>query len=776
MKILVVGSGGREHALVWKLSQSKLVKKIYCAPGNAGTLQLAENLDIGSEDIKKLADFASDKKIDLTIVGPEAPLVEGIVDEFNKKGLACFGPTKKGAQLEGSKAFTRQLCEKYEISGPAFQEFNDYNEALDYVDTIKGPVVVKADGLAAGKGVIIADTKEQAHAAIKQCLVDNDFSKAGKKIVIEEKLVGEEASYLVLCDGQNFIAFPSAQDHKRVFDNDKGPNCYSADTEILTEKGWKTFDALNKLDRVAIYNPKTEEILFEQPVEIHWKMYQGKMIHFRHRALDLLVTPNHRMFVQKRKRNKKKIVLRADAIKDECFVFQTGIWKGKSPTFFVLPEYDYKFNRKRKLIKIPFLDWIRFLGIYLSEGYVVNTYKEHRVYICQIKKSPHFNEMKDILSKLPFRYSYNEKNAKFRINSVQLANYLKQFGDCYNKFVPTNVKGSSPELILEFLKAFNMGDGDIHHGRMRFCTSSKQLIDDLQELIIKCGFSSIITVDKRKTMVNPINKKKYLANPIYSVEIKPRVKVSIRKNNRKVVDYEGYIGCVTVSTGFVLVRRNFRHAISGNTGGMGAYSPAPVVSEKIRQKIDKEIIQKTIDALIGEGIEYKGVLYAGLMINNGEPKLLEYNCRFGDPETQAILPRVNTNLVELFQATINGTLNKVKMDISPNACTAVVLASGGYPGNYEKGIQINGLDAAARMPNTFIFHAGTKKFGNDVVTNGGRVLSVTALGADIEQSIKRAYVAVEKVRFEKMMYRSDIGKKAIDWIKLQKNKEKEAKK
>ncbi|MEK6973252.1 MAG: phosphoribosylamine--glycine ligase [archaeon] len=437
MKILVVGSGGREHALVWKIAQSKLVKKIYCAPGNAGTLQLAENLDIGSEDIKKLADFASDKKIDLTIVGPEAPLVEGIVDEFNKKGLVCFGPTKKGAQLEGSKAFTRALCKKYDIPGPAFEEFDDYDEALDYVDSIKGPLVVKADGLAAGKGVIIADTKEHAHAAIKQCLVDNEFGKAGNKIVIEEKLIGEEVSYLVLCDGQNFLAFPSAQDHKRVFDNDSGPN----------------------------------------------------------------------------------------------------------------------------------------------------------------------------------------------------------------------------------------------------------------------------------------------------------------------------------------------------TGGMGAYSPAPVFTEKVRQKVDAEIIQKTIDALIAEGIEYKGVLYAGLMINNGDPKLLEYNCRFGDPETQAIVPRVNSDLVELFQATINGNLNKTKIDISPNACTAVVLASGGYPGNYEKGIPISGLDLAAKVPNTQVFHAGTKKQGNAVVTNGGRVLSVTALGADIEQSIKRAYVAVEKVRFEKMMYRTDIGKKAIDLIKLQKQKkEKEAKK
>lgn len=421
MKVLVVGSGGREHALVWKISQSKLVEKIYCAPGNAGTAQLAENIQINANDINALADFAEENSIDLTVVGPEAPLVAGIVDEFEKRKLKCFGPTKKAAVLEGSKIFTKELCKKYNIPSAEFESFDDADDAIKYVKEKGPPVVVKADGLAAGKGVIVCETEKQAINAIKSILEEKIFGEAGERILIEEKLVGEEASFIVLCDGDTFIPLADSQDHKRIGEGDRGKN----------------------------------------------------------------------------------------------------------------------------------------------------------------------------------------------------------------------------------------------------------------------------------------------------------------------------------------------------TGGMGAYSPAPIVSEDVRKQIEEKIIARTITALKDEGITFKGTLYAGLMIHKGEARLLEYNCRFGDPETQVILPRMKSDLVPLLTATIEGKLSEQDVEWSKKFCTTVVIASGGYPDAYEKGKEIFGLSNASKMTDVIIFHAGTLLKEGKIVSSGGRVLNVTALGNNIKQSIENAYTAVEKISFEKMYYRRDIGWRAL---------------
>lgn len=762
MKILVVGSGGREHALVWKISQSKKVDKIFCAPGNGGIKDIAEIVPIKADDIEGLLNFAKQNKIDLTLVGPEVPLVNGIVDIFLKEGLNVFGPSKELAMLEGSKIFAKETMKRFNVPTADFKIFSDAKEAKKYLKEKGAPIVVKADGLAAGKGVIVAKTIKEAEEAIDSILVDKIFGSSGEKVIIEECLEGEEASILVFSDGKNIVPLVSSQDHKRIFDNDKGPNCYSEDTEILTNNGWKRFNKLDRKDKVAVFSLHSRKIFFEKPLKKYWMGYKGNMINFRNRNIDLIVTPNHRMLVQQRRGKERLYVVEAKDYKGENYIYQSGAWIGRNPKYFILPEYDYKFNRRFKKLKISFIDWVKFLAIYLSEGHVTRGKGPKRVYISQMRKSKNFNNIKKIISKLPFRFTYEEKNHKFRINSTQLAMHLSRFGISYSKYIPDYIKQSRKEVLLEFLKAFNLGDGDIHRGKMRFCSGSRTLIGDIQEIIVKLGCSGIITVDKRKTMINPLNKKRYKARPVYSIEMKKRNKTSIRKYNIELVKYKGNIGCVTTSTGFVVVRRNNRVAISGNTGGMGAYSPAPVVSGKIFDEIIAKVFKPIIDGLSKEGRFYKGVLYGGIMITKRGPMVLEFNVRFGDPETQAILPRLKSDLVDAITACIDENLDKINLEWDGRPCLCIVCASKGYPGSYEKHKEIRGFEEAKKLKDAVVFHAGTSLEDEKIFTSGGRVLGVTALGNDIKSAKKNAYNAVKKISFEGMQYRNDIGAKAIN--------------
>jgi len=421
MKVLVVGSGGREHALVWKISQSKKVDKIYCAPGNAGISQLAECVNIKAENIAELKKFAVEKKIDLTIVGPEVPLVAGIVDEFKKDNLKIFGPTKAAAKLEGSKIFAKEIMKKFNVPTAVFAEFSNEKDAIEYLQTSNIPVVVKADGLAAGKGVVVAGDFEEAEEAVNRMLVEKEFGEASSKIIIEECLAGQEASILAFSDGKHFTVMQSAQDHKRIFDNDMGPN----------------------------------------------------------------------------------------------------------------------------------------------------------------------------------------------------------------------------------------------------------------------------------------------------------------------------------------------------TGGMGAYSPAPVVTDKILKEVEEKVFKRMIDGMAKEGMPFVGVLYAGLMITKDGPKVLEFNVRFGDPETQPILMRLKTDIIDIIEHILEGKLDKIKIKWDKRAAVCVVLASKGYPGEYEKGKEISGLDGTKTLKDAVVFHAGTSLKDGKVVTSGGRVLGVTAMADTIESAINKAYSVVHMVKFDGMHYRSDIGRKAL---------------
>jgi len=424
MKVLVVGGGGREHALVWKIVQSPKVSKVYCAPGNAGISEQATLVPIQANDLNGLLEFALKEKIDLTVVGPEDPLTRGIVDLFESKGLLVFGANKKAAEIEGSKAFAKEMMKKYRIPTGFYEIFDNRDEAVRYIRNQGAPIVVKADGLAAGKGVIVCKTVEEAIHSVDQIMVEKMFGNAGNRVVVEEYLVGEEASYIAFTDGKTILPLASSQDHKAILDGDQGPN----------------------------------------------------------------------------------------------------------------------------------------------------------------------------------------------------------------------------------------------------------------------------------------------------------------------------------------------------TGGMGAYSPAPVVTDEVHEKIIEKILRPIIYGMGEEGRPYQGVLYAGLMIHEGHPKVLEFNARFGDPETQPALMRMKGDIVPILEACMQGTLSRHKIEWDNRAAVCVVLASQGYPGDYEKGKIIEGLKEVSQMEKVFVFHAGTIFKDEQVLTNGGRVLGVTGLGEDISRAIERTYQAVKKISWEGVYYRTDIGQKALCWL------------
>ncbi len=424
MKVLVIGSGGREHVLVWKIAQSELVDDIYCAPGNPGIAELADCIDIDPTSIVELADFAQQLKIDLTVVGPELPLSLGISDEFIKRGLRIFGARQNAAIIEGSKVFAKELMKKYNIPTGDFAVFESEEEASRFIKSGKlgFPLVIKADGLAAGKGVIICKNEEEALSAVKSIITEKKFGLAGNKLLIEEFLEGKEASFIVFTDGRKIVPMVASQDHKQAFDGGEGPN----------------------------------------------------------------------------------------------------------------------------------------------------------------------------------------------------------------------------------------------------------------------------------------------------------------------------------------------------TGGMGAFSPAVILNEELYKSIMKDIIYPTVAAMHEEGRLYQGVLYAGIMVTEEGPKVLEYNCRFGDPEAQVILPRLKSDLIEIMNAVIDRNLDKITVEWHKNTATCVVLASGGYPGSYKKGMEIKGIEeVSSKMKDVLLFHSGTSLKDNKLYTKGGRVLAVTALGSNFSASVKTAYNAVNMINFEDMHFRTDIGKSAL---------------
>ncbi|MFU0800755.1 MAG: phosphoribosylamine--glycine ligase [Xylanivirga thermophila] len=418
MKVLVVGGGGREHALIWKLKQSSKVSKIYCAPGNGGIGDMADCIPIQATDVEHMVEFARENAVDLTIVTPDDPLALGMVDALNNAGLRAFGPTRDAAILEWSKAYAKDFMKKYNIPTAKYEVFNDYNEAIKYLDKISYPVVIKADGLALGKGVVIAGSKQEAVEALDDCMLKKVFGNSGSRVIIEEFLSGREVSILTFTDGMTVVPMLSSQDHKKAFDNDMGPN----------------------------------------------------------------------------------------------------------------------------------------------------------------------------------------------------------------------------------------------------------------------------------------------------------------------------------------------------TGGMGAFAPSPYYTEEVAKYTYENIIKPTIEGMLKEGRRFKGILYFGLMLTDNGPKLLEYNARFGDPETQAVLPLLKTEIIDIFDAIIDERLDEMDISWDNRSAACVVIASGGYPKTYQKGYEIEGLDEIKKHGDLFIFHAGTKKKEDKYYTNGGRVLGITCIGQDVISAAEKVYDNITKVNFKDMFYRTDIGR------------------
>ncbi|MBW2976072.1 hypothetical protein KY347_01350 [Candidatus Woesearchaeota archaeon] len=762
MNILLVGHGAREHVIAETFRKNKAVKLYsFMKSKNPGISLLSENVELGSySDLEKIRKFAEKNKVDFAFIGPEEPLSLGVVDRLQEVGINSIGPTKSMARLETSKSFARELLEKYKIEGnPKFGVFSkkNFEEIKDFLGEIDG-IVVKPDGLTGGKGVRVQgdhfNTKEEALDYCKEVL------ESHPTVIVEEKLDGEEFSLQCLTDGKTVIGTPAAQDHKRAYEDDKGPNCYSSDTEILTENGWKTFNKIKQNEKVMTFDSKKKILEFKKPNKIYWMKYQGKMIHFKHRELDLLVTPNHRMLVQNRKTKRMK-VLKAGNFLGENEIFLTGAWKGKSQKYFDIKGYDYKFNRILKKQKIKFVDWVRFMGLFLSEGYVSDRKKEHRVYICQTRKSKYFQDFKKILSKLPYNFLYDEKSSKFRINSVQLAKILKKFGISKEKFIPDYIKNAKKEHIVEFLNAFIMGDGDIHYGRLRICSGSKKLIDNVQELILKTGKSGIISIDKRKKMLNPINKKYYKANKVYSIEIKPEIRVGIRKKDIKEISYKGYIGCVSVPTGFVMVRRKNRAAISGNTGGMGSYSCEDHLMPFLnKEHVDKamEITRKTADAIYKEtGLYYNGVMYGGFILTKNGLKLLEYNARFGDPEAMNVLPLLKTDFASICQAIIAQELGRIKVEFEKKATVCKYAVPEGYPKSPVKNEKVEILKIPEKAS---VYYASVDQKEDGLYMTGSRAVAFLGIGSSLEEAEKIAEEAVSSAK-GKIFHRKDIGTRAL---------------
>jgi phosphoribosylamine--glycine ligase len=422
LKVLVVGGGGREHALTWKMKQSPRVSQIFCWPGNAGIAEYATCIPGSVEDVAGIVKFAEEEQIDLTVIGPELPLMAGLTDQLTDRGFKVFGPSRRAAEIEGSKVFSKQLFQKYGIPTARFGAFDQPEEAKQYIRELNSPCVVKADGLAAGKGVIMAYNVEEALSAVDLIMEDKAFGSAGNKVVVEEMLIGEEVSLLVFTDGKTVVPMVSAQDHKRIFDGDQGPN----------------------------------------------------------------------------------------------------------------------------------------------------------------------------------------------------------------------------------------------------------------------------------------------------------------------------------------------------TGGMGAYAPAPILTSQLQEQVLKEIVIPTVKAMEAEGRPYKGVLYAGLMITERGPQVLEYNARFGDPETQVILPLLESDLIEVMEAVIEGRLSEIKVDWKQGHSVCVVAAAGGYPGSYEQGKRITGLDKAAAFDNLLVFHAGTALKDGEIVTAGGRVLGITAWGESLQSAIDQAYQGIAQIEFPGIQYRRDIAHRALN--------------
>lgn len=539
------------------------------------------------------------------------------LDGWRKEGVKIIGPSQEGASWELDRKLGMKILEKHGIECPAYKEFTDYDAAIKYVMKEDRAFVSKPCGVETDKSLsYVAKSPEDLVFMLQR------WKKMGKlkgSFILQEKVDGIEMGVGGWFGPGGFNeGWEENYEHKALMPGNIGPNCYSADTEALTAQGWRHFSDIKATDLVASYNPQTSEIFYESPVALHWRPYEGEMIHFKNRYADLLVTPTHQMWMARRKKSDFRFYDAAHA-PGESVILQHGTWHGtRLETFYLPASID---GRRKRNAPVP-IDgdlWCQFLGFYLSEGSV----GPNHVKIAQLPGLKR-DQMEAVLKRLPFSFSRGRQALK--IHSTQLAAYLRPMGHSHQKRVPTEIRWATPSQINLFLDAYVLGDGDIHNGFRRVSSNSWFMISDIQELLTKLNRTGVISVDKRTTMHAPNGKTYKITHPVYSIQETDRTSVSLRKNNKRKVAYSGFIGCVTLpTTHLLIVRRNGRVAICGNTGEMGTLLTFVKKSK---------LADKTLKPLAGalEKMGYLGCIDVNSIIDEkGKAWPLEFTMRLGWP-------------------------------------------------------------------------------------------------------------------------------------------------
>ena len=488
-----------------------------------------------------------------------------IADELRKQGKLVVGGSSYTDKLEIDREFGQNEMRKAGMLILPHWDFDNFNSAIEFIKSNPGRYVFKPSGNTPSdeKGILFLAQEDDGKDLI-ELLEQNKrvWARKIKNFQLQKMAVGVEIAVGTFFNGEDFIYPINVNfEHKKLFPGDIGPYCYSADTEVLTDKGWKIFGDVQYNNKILSFNKDKKILQWEYPTDIYWKEYNGKMVEFKNREIDLLVTPNHRMLnILKSNFYKKNHKFRTNQAKDllksgEFIILQAGNFNGKNPQYFELPEYKdgRKYIHPKKQIKM--LDWAKFLGWFLSEG---SCFKAG-VKIAQYKKSKYNKDIQSVLTCLPFNYSIMKEG--YKVHSVQLSNYLKQFGHASQKFIPDYIKNASSEIIRGFLEEFCKGDGDIHDGQKRYHSSSKRLIGDIQEVLLKINVSSTIYTDDRTRMLSTNGKFYNISSKVFSLEERKLNYVSIRKNNKKEIDYNNFVGCVAVPSSYIVVRRNGRIAI-----------------------------------------------------------------------------------------------------------------------------------------------------------------------------------------------------------------------
>ena len=678
-------------------------------------------------------------------------------DSLRQKGKLVVGGSKYTDRLEEDREFGQEEMKKSGMLVLPHWDFVDFDTAIEFIKENPGRYVFKPSGNTPSdsKGILFLGQEDDGKDLI-EILEQNKktWAKKIKKFQLQKMAVGVEVAVGAFFNGEDFIYPVNLNfEHKKLFPGDLGPYCYSEDTEVLTKDGWKLFNNVTKNDEVASYNPENDSIFYEKPVKLHWRKYEGKMVHFKNRYVDFLVTPTHKVWARRRKSNEWKCY-DANDVPSEFLIKQSGVYEGKVDEYFLLPEYIDGRGKRNKRVKISMENWAEFIALYLSEGYVGrNNDYPNFVMICQKQNSPKKRKIKEILSKLPFSFTDNEKG--YKINSSQLANYCQQFGLCHDKFVPNYIKTSNCHIVNKFLDAFLLGDGDLHYSRRRFHSGSWQMISDIQEMLTKIGSTGVICKDKRKTMICPTNKRLYNAQPVYSIEEATRNEIGIRK--KEFVDYNGYIGCVTLkTTKLMFVRRNGRVGIFHNTGEMGTSMFFCPPNELFRNTLFK-----IRDKLTESG--YVGYIDINCIANAKGIYPLEFTARFGYPTISIHMEGVLSEWGDFLYKIASGEEPELKTKKGFQIGVCVVVPPFPFDDKKESFIYKD-LSILFRKPNLDGVHLGDVKKVNDVwviAGDSGYVLVITGAGLTLEEARKQCYSRVKNIILQNMYYRTDIG---LRWL------------